>query len=134
MKKVWSIPTAKVEKFVSNEYVAACWTVACDIPNRENSGIGTDAFDGDVKHGIKECGQTSHQYIKLDENGNAVEMIETNTQGMGNLQCTIYTDDSYTATRDISTVNADDYIYWTSSHDSRTWHHHGTVQGTSNHS
>ena len=114
--------------------MAACWGVACDIPNRENGGIGVDAFNSDVKHGIKECGKTDHQYIRVDENGNAVEMIETNTQGMGNLPCTIYTDASYAQERAIGTVKANDYIYWTSSHDSRTWYHHGTVQGTSNHS
>lgn len=137
MAKEWKMPSAKVEKFVANEYVAACWTVVCDIPNRENRenrGIGADAFNADVKHGIKECGKESHQFIKLDSNGNPVEMIETNTQGMGNLPCTIYTDDSYQNVRSINTVQADDYIYWTSSYQGTVWHHHGEVQGSSNHS
>jgi hypothetical protein len=135
MKKTWRMPSARVEKFVANEYVAACWTVACDIPNRENKGIGSDAFDSDVKHGVKECGQVSHQYLVLDANGKPVEMKETNTQGMGILDCQVYTGPDYqTRVTDLSGINPGDYIYWTSSHDSRVWHHHGSVQGSANHS
>ena len=135
MKKTWVTPSARVEKFVANEYVAACWAVACDIPNRENKGIGTDAFNESVKHGVKECGQISHQYLKLDEKGNPIAMKETNTQGMGVLECKVYTGADYqTQVTDLSTISPGDYIYWTSAHDSRVWHHHGSVQGSTNHS
>lgn len=32
MKKKWISPKAKVQEFVANEYVAACYTVTCDLP------------------------------------------------------------------------------------------------------
>ena len=40
-------------------------------------------------------------------------MIETGTNGLGNLTCTIYWDSNYIQRRDIKTVNIGDTIYWT---------------------
>ena len=31
MKKRWETPKAMVEEFEANEYVAACWGVACSV-------------------------------------------------------------------------------------------------------
>lgn len=58
-------------------------------------------------------------------------MIETGTDGLGNLACTIYWDPSYRQKRDVSTVKVGEVIYWTTqAADGRTWNHRGTVFAT----
>ena len=62
-------------------------------------------------------------------------MIETGTDGLGDLACILYTDGRYNELRDISTVQERDMIYWTTqASDGRTWNHRGTVMGTTNRS
>lgn len=47
-------------------------------------------------------------------------MIETGTDGLGDLPCTI-------TNMSIGNVDIGDYIKWTTSAGNRTWHHQGTV-------
>ena len=136
-KKTWSMPQATVQAFEANEYVAACWGVACDVMGGEQSGDDPMRPSEGLGHNRIYCGQTSHQLITTDENGIAIAMTEIDTRkSLGtDLPCTLYTDGSYTTTRDIRTVKEGDYIYWTTSKDTRTWSHHGkVVAGSTNHS
>lgn len=58
-------------------------------------------------------------------------MIETGTDGLGNLACRIYWDENYKNQRSVSSVNIGDVIYWTTrAADGRTWNHKGTVFAT----
>ena len=58
-------------------------------------------------------------------------MVETGTDGLGTLGCTIYWDENYTRQRDVSTVEVGNTIYWTTSaDDGRTWNHMGKVFAT----
>ena len=128
----WVKPRTEVQKFEANEYVAACWGVGCDVnwANRYEKGQG-DIGRG-VTHEQAHCGNSANQVIK-DYNNDEIadEMIETGTDGLGDLVCTIYTDDTYNTVRNISTVKIDDVIYWTTTAaDGRTWNHRGTVFGT----
>lgn len=124
-KRNWVQPMAVVQKFVANEYIAACWGVKCDSTEKESAS---------VYHRGEFCGTGDHYQIKLDDNNVPVSMTETKTDTLGDLPCTIYTDASYTTRRDLSGIQAGDYIYWTTSAGNRTWHHHGSVSGLSNHS
>lgn len=125
MKKSWIQPMATVEKFVANEYVAACWTVVCDSTETERAG---------VSHRKQYCGADGHYQIELDANGTPISMTEIKTDNLGDLPCTLYTDGTYKTVRNVSDVKSGEYIYWTTSKGDRTWHHHGPVNGTSNHS
>ena len=48
MKKRWGTPKAIVEEFESNEYVAACWGVQCDVDwaNTYEKNHGGDYWNG----------------------------------------------------------------------------------------
>ena len=129
----WVKPRTEVQKFEANEYVAACWGVQCDVnwSNDYEKQHGGDYWKG-VTHDEAHCGNSANQVLK-DHNNDKIpdEMIETKTDGLGDLVCTIYTNDSYNTIRDVSTVNIGETIYWTTTaEDGRIWNHKGTVFGT----
>lgn len=129
----WVKPRTEVQKFEANEYVAACWGVGCDVDwsNKYEQEHDRDFWNG-VTHDAAHCGNSSNQVIFDDNNnGTADRMIETGTDGLGDLNCIIYTDHSYNTIRDVSTVKIGETIYWTTTAaDGRTWNHKGTVFAT----
>lgn len=129
----WVKPRTEVQKFEANEYVAACWGVGCDVnwSNKYEQEHDRDFWNG-VTHDAAHCGNSSNQVIFDDnEDGVADRMIETGTDGLGDLNCIIYTDGSYNTIRDVSTVKIGETIYWTTTAaDGRTWNHKGTVFAT----
>ena len=127
MKRKYERPMAFEETFMTNEYVAACWGVACSI----DSANKIDDKYRRVDHTSNHCGLDTNQHIYTNSNGVAVSMIEERTDGLGNLTCNLYTDSSYQYPRSYSSVKPKDYIYWTTkSGDGRTWHHQGYVKST----
>lgn len=133
MLEKWETPRVTIQEFEPNEYVAACWGVGCDVAwsNAYEMKHDGDYWNG-VTHDSAHCGNSSNQVI-FDDNGDNVgdRMIETGTDGLGDLVCTIYTDDTYSAVRDVSTVKIGNTIYWTTrASDGRTWNHRGTVFAT----
>ncbi len=124
-KKMWTQPMAVVQEFVANEYVAACWNVKCSV-------TGVDAVGGN--HRQQFCGDGTHYQIMLDDNSNPVSMTETQTDGLGDLACKLYTDASYSTPKNISEVKYNEQLYWTTQYKNQTWRHQGTTAGTSNHS
>ncbi len=132
MKKRWGTPKAIVEEFEPNEYIAACWGVGC-VYNKANSyEIQHGYYDhGNVSHAADHCGNSSNQVI-YDYNDDKVgdAMYECGTDGLGDLECIIYKNSNYTGRIDVSEVKIGDYIYWTTSSGSRTWHHQGRVTAT----
>lgn len=129
MKRRWETPKTIVDEFEANEYVAACWGVACyiDEANEYERSIHNSVQD----HRSEYCGTTGHQWLTDSNNDGTLEsMSEIGTDGLGTLSCTIYTDDTYREVRNIREVDVDDYIYWTTSSGSRTWHHQGKVTAT----
>lgn len=140
MKQKWIRPQTTIEKFVPDEYIAACWGVACDfdLANKYekthytwSDGYRISWYDLGCTHDIAHCGNSSNQVI-YDHNGDGIpdEMIEEGTDGLGNLYCTIE--------GGIRNVRIDDYIHWTTTSGNRTWHHQGRViesyPGRPNHS
>ena len=133
MKLEWKNPSIQVQEFEPNEYVAGCWGVACEtgLANKYESSIHNSAQD----HRSEHCGTIGHQWLTDSNNdGTPERMSEINTDGLGTLACTIYTDGTYKRQGNISEVEVGDYIYWTTSAGSflnkRTWHHQGRVTET----
>lgn len=138
MKKTWEHPAIMVQQFEANEYVAACWGVGCtvswanDYEKTHTNSWGETWWDFGCSHDSGHCGNSSNQVIfDYDENGTGDAMIETGTAGLGDLNCTIYTDDSFSTTRPVSGVSIGETIYWTTAaSDGRVWHHMGQVFAT----
>ena len=109
MKRKYERPMAFEETFMTNEYVAACWGVACSIdPANE-----VDKDHPTVNHTAGHCGLETNQHIYTDSNGVAISMIEEGTDGLGKLPCNLYTDPSYQHQRSYASVKPKEYIYWT---------------------
>lgn len=139
MKERWRTPSIQVEEFEANEYVAACYSVVCDV-NAANDverawiihrpwwqGGNTNNYDAGQTHSASACGALGNYYV-IDNNddGRFDGMIE-NSSDLGRLTCTIYTDASYTTQASWSGISSGQTIYWTTNRDSRTWHHQGVV-------
>lgn len=131
MKEKWIAPKTVIEEFTPNEYVAVCWGVSCDVDSaneyeKNNYGPGGKTWSElGCSHDINHCGAIGNQVIRdANNDGIAERMIETGTDRLGNLTCTI-------TNIPIGNVKVDDYIYWTTSaSDGRVWHHQGTVVST----
>lgn len=132
MLEKWETPRVTIQEFEANEYVAACWGVKCDVDWSNNYEWGQGDYDNGVRHSLDHCGNSSNQVIFDDDNdGTADRMIETKTDGLGDLTCNIFWNEHFTAPRNVSTVSIGDTIYWTTTaSDGRTWNHKGTVFGT----
>lgn len=62
-RKVWKQPSTTVQKFVPNEYVAACWRINCNVPTGfgfiDNNGNDRYDWREDTKltsDGVYGCG------------------------------------------------------------------------------
>lgn len=132
MLEKWETPRVTIQEFEPNEYVAACWGVGCDVGWSNNYEWWEGDYRNGVTHSWDHCGNSSNQVIFDDNDDNVGDrMIETGTDGLGDLVCTIYTDETYRNVRDVSSVKIGDEIYWTTTaSDGRTWNHRGTVFAT----
>lgn len=134
MKTKWITPRTEIETFIPNEYIAACWGVHCFTGLANDYEKRNGYWDNrNVSHTEDHCGNITNQLI-IDRNGDniAEQMIETGTDGLGRLPCTIYTDINYNVERPISSVNIGSTIFWTTTSGSRTWHHQGVVTRITN--
>ena len=68
-KKTWVRPLAEVEKFVANEYVAACWKIKCNVP----SGFGFDDANNNGQYDRGETKYTSNGSYGCGEYHNGVQ-------------------------------------------------------------
>lgn len=131
MKKRWETPRTVVQGFEPNEYVAACWGVACFTDQANAYEISHGNWDnGGISHRPEHCGSSTNQAIHTDSNNNPTSMTEVGTDGLGNLPCTLYADPYYNNLLDISEVDPGETIYWTTTAGNRTWHHVGRVEET----
>lgn len=138
MKLQWETPRIEIEAFEANEYVAACWGVGCSVDQANQyeqthkpNGNNKTWFELDCSHASDHCGYAGNQVIYDDNNdGTADRMVEVGTDGLGKLTCTLYTNDTYKTTMNISTINKDWFgktIYWTTAAGDKIWHHVGEV-------
>ena len=141
MRKQYVTPMMSEEVFQAEEYVAACWTVACE---RAGTQYWQEDAARDVSHnrfnGGKGCGYAKNQVISSAGDG-TVKMTEVLTKGQGDLSCTITDSHWNKTTLKESDVKIGETVYWTTTATdgtNRVWHHWGTVQsmggGNANHS
>ena len=136
--KTWVQPLAIVDKFVANEYVAACWTVSCQVPY-ENQGY--DPFapgNTNLLHRPDNCGATDGFTVFTNENNVAYKLVQGKAGGSSrtaDLSGNIYSDPEFTKKiDDISSVQIGQTIYIRSQNGNKKWHHHGVVSTGTNHS
>lgn len=145
MGKTWVKPMTLVQKFEANEAVAAqqCYGINCNIDVA--NAIEKERFKGNgvswriAEHSADGCGAYDSHLI-IDTDGNGVPDLMRESSGKGEFDCTIYTDDSYTTSIDISQVSLEPgtTIYWTTEDwlvgnligHNTVWHHQGTIYST----
>lgn len=127
MKTKWITPRTEIETFIPNEYIAACWGVACNVDaanyyeQTHYANRWETWWDRGCSHDKDHCGQANNQIVYDDNNdGRADRMIETGTDGLGDLVCNI-------TNTNIGNVTIGSYIHWTTTSGNRTWHHEGQV-------
>lgn len=131
-------PRMTGETFAANEYIAACWAIACEW-GIQGGEQGTNNLDlpfwihegSDAIHTLRGdgsgCGHANNQYITENADG-SFSIMEINTQGLGNLNTRLTTNSDYWyLSSSITGVEPGDEIYWTTSSGNRTWYHSGTV-------
>lgn len=129
MKKQWTSPRILVQEFEANEYVAACWDVACNTVEA-NIHQGKTHFSGETHNPIH-CGNAANQVLKdINNDGSFDTMTEVGTDNLGNLPCYVYTDLTYSTPQNLSNLKSGDLIFWiTQTKDgSRKWFHQGWVK------
>lgn len=133
MKKRWATPRAVVEEFESNEYVAACYNIRCNV-NAANSvekgwmlnWWGSNYENGQT-HAADRCGSYGSYYVIDDNNDGVFDRMIEKSPDLGELSCTLYTSAEYNNQGSWNGIHSGDYIYWTTSSGNRTWHHQGSV-------
>ena len=143
MKMRWEEPRIEVQKFIPNEYVAACYSVVCDVnaaneveqswrvwvENWWGGGHWSNNYNEGQTHSSTACGAPGNYYVMDNNNDGKFDgMIEISSD-LGRLPCTIYTGADYGTTASWSGISSGQTIYWTTSTSdgSRTWHHQGVV-------
>ena len=134
-KKMWREPSVEVQEFVPNEYVAACFKLACQRApaNRLTYGSHWDSSDhGHASYspiGTPDtCGDASANRVITDDGGVFQSVGEFNgEQGWlnGGLDEILQMDGN-------NTVDPGDVIFWhtnaSGKFDNRKWNHWGVVQ------
>lgn len=132
MKKMWSEPRIAVQEFVPNEYVAACFKLACGRGSDPSLPYGSHwqtGERGNVSHSTigtpHTCGDASANRVITDDGGFFQSVGEFNgEQGWlnGGFDYILQKDGN-------NTVDAGDVIFWhTTASDGRKWNHWGVVQ------
>ena len=116
--KTYTIPKMTSEQFASNEYISACWQVACKVGDGDYGPYG---YWENWRHwdGRQPYGNNCHDH--------------TDSSDQGELRGG-YTD--YIDRNNNNTIDAGDTIFWytVSSNGDRRWNHYGTVESSTNRS
>lgn len=142
MKKTYTRPQIMIEAFTPNNYVAACYKIACDIgstvgsKNTLSSTLwnGNKEFGWGVTHSklgtAHTCADETANRVLTDEGGllSGTSVGEYNGQ-QGWIKGGI---DNWDDKNKNGVVDTGDIIYWHtfSSDNKRRWNHRGTIQGT----
>lgn len=133
MKKKWEEPSVMIQEFVPNEYVAACFKLACgrgSDPSLPHGSHWRTGERGNVSHSTigtpQTCGDASANRVITDDGGVFQSVGEFNgEQGWlnGGLDEVLQMDGN-------NTIDPGDVIFWhtTNRRDGRKWNHWGVVQ------
>ena len=135
MKKMYEKPMAFEEAFVADEYVAACYFLACKR--------GTDGWDGNVAHWdyhaeygrnvshsplgtANTCGDKTANRV-ITDNGGVFERVQEHNGQQGWISGTYY---GYDDNDDSKTLSSGDTVYWCTynAKKDRRWNHYGTLE------
>ena len=121
-KKMWREPSVEIQEFVPNEYVAACFKLACGRGSDPSLPYGSHWKTPDT------CGDASANRVITDDGGVFQSVGEFNgEQGWlnGGLDEILQMDGN-------NTVDPGDVIFWhtnaSGKFDNRKWNHWGVVQ------
>lgn len=129
MKNTWGSPRIVVEQFAPNEYVAACFQLACSVWSDNNGHDSDPTYDRGGEnntHAQNACGNAANQYI-TDNNG--MITVKEYSSDLGWLDCNI----TYPTSGTIAVgtyVTWETYTYDSNGRVSRTWHHHGVASAS----
>ena len=140
MKRRWETPKVMVEEFEANEYVAACYSVVCNVDAANEvekkciieerpwwAGGNLSNYDAGQTHSATACGAPGNYYV-VDNNGdNKFDSMVEISSDLGRLNCAIYTGADYGTAANWSSISSGQTIYWTTTSGDRTWHHQGVV-------
>ena len=139
MKRMYEKPMAYIENFTSNEYVAACYYLACQVGPGEKNGSNGSHWHENEKGGVdhaalgtpKTCADKSANRV-ITDNG----LLSDSQVGEYNGQQGWITGgiDDWVDSQPDGKVNAGDYIYWhtVDSDGNRRWNHYGKLELVSN--
>lgn len=139
MKKKWEEPKILVQEFVANEYVAACYYLACErgsnVKVPDVSNWGKEEFGSNITHAplgtAHTCADASANRVVTDD-GNLIASANVGEyngeQRWLNGTITKWVDNGTKGQVDVG-----DVVYWytLSSDEKRRWNHYGTVRATS---
>ena len=137
-KKSWVSPKETLEEFTPNEYVSACWTVACQVDKGNYGSYGySDNWrqlngnppiadsSGDINDHTGSCSEAVNNQFRVSANG-SVTFVSENSSQQGTLAGAY---DSYIEVNGKAGINDGDLIFWhTSAANGRRWNHYGTVK------
>lgn len=129
--KRWEKPITVVQEFEANEYVAACWYIACDYGevgmNDPISGLYHNAYDDGTG-----CGYADNQVIREVRDG-VFSLREEDGFGEDYDLRMTRNANWHGLSETLTNVQVGETIYWTTTaSDGRIWYHKGTVETTSN--
>lgn len=115
---------------INKTLISGVWHVGCDVMGNQawvkdeiSNPQGIPSKEG---HRLTYCGDPAHWIIWLDNMGHPFQMDEIKSGSTGGtLNTKFYTDNTYTVTKDISTISVGERIYWTTENKGQVWHHTG---------
>lgn len=140
--RTYTTPKMTSEQFAPNEYISACWQVACKVGDGDYGRYGyrdkwrqwkgVAPFGSNCNDHTGSCSKAENNVFTVDDNGNVTFDFE-NSSDQGTLYggYTSYIDNNHNYT-----IDSGDTIFWytLSSDSNRRWNHYGTVQSSTNRS
>lgn len=146
MKRVYEKPMAFEEAFVSNEYVAACYYLACLVGSKGTFSKNDKAnylWKSDEKgygiwHSANQKGTCSDKHANrvITDHGGIFEKVQENNSASGGQGWINGGFDDWIDVKNDGKMNAGDIIYWhtNNSDNKRQWNHYGVLEAAdSNH-
>lgn len=134
MKKMYEKPMAFEEAFMADEYVAACYYLACERGSHEWKGDLSKWHNipekGNVFHSPlgtkKTCGDETANRV-ITDNGGVFENVQEHNGQQGWINGTFY---SYDDNDKSNSLSSGDTVYWCTvdKNNTRRWNHYGTLK------
>lgn len=138
MKKTYLKPTAYIEAFSANEYVAACYSLACNVGSGKINPVthtkwdsGSNGEEVHLSSGTGNCSDKGSNYLTVGSNGEFLSLEEWRSDLNDNKGGWLHgTKVDYRDLNNDHKYGPKDYIAWNTSNSdgTRTWHHCGIAE------